>query len=41
MTESFPRQHALTRGFSLGAPRSFTVSDDGRRVAFSAQCIRR
>ena len=34
MTESFPRQHARTRGFSLGAPRSFTVSDDGRRVAF-------
>ncbi len=34
MTESFPRQHARTRGFSLGAPRSFMVSDDGRRVAF-------
>ena len=34
MTESFPRQHARTRGFTLGAPRSFTVSDDGRRVAF-------
>ena len=33
MTESFPRQHARTRGFTLGAPRSFTVSDDGRRVA--------
>ena len=32
MTESFPRQHARTRGFTLGAPRSFTVSDDGRRV---------
>lgn len=34
MTESFPRQHARTRGFTLGAPRSFSVSDDGRRVAF-------
>ena len=34
MTESFPRQHARTRGFTLGAPRSFTVSDDGRRVVF-------
>ena len=34
MTKSFPRQHARTRGFTLGAPRSFTVSKDGRRVAF-------
>ena len=34
MTESFPRQHARTRGFTLGAPRSFAVADDGRRVAF-------
>ena len=34
MTESFPRRHARTRGFTLGAPRSFTVSDDGGRVAF-------
>ncbi|MCY3862407.1 MAG: prolyl oligopeptidase family serine peptidase [bacterium] len=34
MTESFPRQHARTRGFTLGAPRSFAVSDDGRWVAF-------
>ena len=34
MTDSFPRQHARTRGFTLGAPRSFTVSDDGRWVAF-------
>ena len=34
MTESFPHQHARTRGFTLGAPRSFTVSDDGRWVAF-------
>ena len=34
MTESFPRQQARTRGFSLGAPRSFQVSPDGGRVAF-------
>ncbi len=34
MTESFPQQHARTRGFTLGAPRSFTVADDGQRVAF-------
>jgi len=34
MTESFPRQQARTRGFTLGAPRSFQVSPDGGRVAF-------
>ena len=34
MTESFPRQQARTRGFSLGAPRSFQISPDGGRVAF-------
>ncbi|MDP9331124.1 MAG: prolyl oligopeptidase family serine peptidase [Actinomycetota bacterium] len=34
MSESFPRQSARTRGFSLGAPRTFTVADDGSRVAF-------
>lgn len=31
---SFPRQQARTRRFSLGAPRNFTVSPDGERVAF-------
>ena len=31
---SFPRRHALTRGFTLGAPRDFRVSADGERVAF-------
>ena len=31
---SFPRQQARTRRFSLGLPRSFTVSPDGKRVAF-------
>jgi dipeptidyl-peptidase-4 len=34
MTDSFPRQHARTRGFSLGVPRSFQISPDGRRIAF-------
>ena len=32
--EEFPRQVARTRGFTLGVPRSFTVSPDGERVAF-------
>lgn len=32
--DSFPRQKARTRGFTLGAPRSFRVADDGSRVAF-------
>ncbi|MEV4431709.1 alpha/beta fold hydrolase [Streptomyces sp. NPDC049585] len=31
---SFPRQYARTQRFSLGAPRAFTVSPDGARVAF-------
>ncbi len=34
MTESFPRQQARTRRFSLGVPRSFKVAPDGSRVAF-------
>jgi dipeptidyl-peptidase 4 len=32
--EEFPRQLARTRGFSLGVPRSFTVSPDGKRVVY-------
>jgi dipeptidyl-peptidase 4 len=32
--DSFPRQSARTRRFTLGAPRSFAVADDGSRVAF-------
>ncbi|MBU7599212.1 prolyl oligopeptidase family serine peptidase [Streptomyces sp. P38-E01] len=32
--ESFPRQHARTQRFTLGAPRSFTVAPDGERVVF-------
>jgi len=31
---SFPRQHARTRGFTLGAPRGFAVAAGGGRVAF-------
>ncbi|HZD01076.1 MAG TPA: prolyl oligopeptidase family serine peptidase [Actinomycetes bacterium] len=31
---SFPRQHARTRGFTLGEPRGFSVAADGSRVAF-------
>jgi len=35
MTEdSFPRQQARTRRFTLGAPRAFSVSPDGERVLF-------
>ncbi len=34
MTESFPRQQARTRRFTLGMPRSFQISPDGDRVAF-------
>lgn len=33
-TISFPRQHAVTRRFTLGAPRDLTVSSDGARVLF-------
>jgi dipeptidyl-peptidase-4 len=32
--EEFPRQHARTQRFTLGAPRGFTVAPDGSRVAF-------
>src|SRR5215469_7575940 len=34
MTDTFPRQQARTKRFSLGAPRSFQVSPDGARVVF-------
>jgi dipeptidyl-peptidase-4 len=34
MTESFPRQQARTRRFTLGAPRAFRVSPDGQRITF-------
>jgi dipeptidyl-peptidase 4 len=30
----FPRQHARTRGLTLGTPRGFAVAADGGRVAF-------
>lgn len=32
--DRFPRQHAATRRFSLGEPRSFTVAGNGRSVLF-------
>src|SRR4051812_50168629 len=32
--ESFPRQSARTRRFTLGEPRSFTVCGNGERVVF-------
>ncbi|MFF3907565.1 prolyl oligopeptidase family serine peptidase [Streptomyces sp. NPDC001848] len=31
---SFPRRHARTQRFTLGAPRAFTVAPDGSRVVF-------
>ncbi|SHK71664.1 dipeptidyl-peptidase-4 [Actinacidiphila paucisporea] len=31
---SFPRQHARTQRFTLGAPRAFAVAPGGERVAF-------
>ncbi|MET9504618.1 prolyl oligopeptidase family serine peptidase [Streptomyces sp. NPDC006622] len=33
-SDSFPRRHARTQRFTLGAPRSFTVVPDGSRVVF-------
>ena len=32
--DSFPRQKARTRGFTLGTPRTFRIADDGSRIAF-------
>ncbi len=34
MTDTFPRQHARTQRFTLGEPRTVTVSPDGKRVVF-------
>ncbi len=34
MTDSFPRQEARTRRFTLGVPRAFRVSPDGSRVVY-------
>jgi dipeptidyl-peptidase-4 len=34
MTDSFPRQEARTRRFTLGVPRAFRISPDGGRVAY-------
>ncbi|MFG2788642.1 prolyl oligopeptidase family serine peptidase [Streptomyces sp. NPDC048419] len=33
-SDSFPRRHARTQRFTLGAPRAFTVAPDGARVVF-------
>ncbi len=32
--QSFPRRQAVTRRFTLGAPRNLTISPDGERVVF-------
>ena len=32
--DTFPRQQARTRRYTLGRPRTFTVAEDGTRVAF-------
>ena len=34
MADTFPRQQARTQRFTLGIPRSFRISPDGRRIAF-------
>jgi dipeptidyl-peptidase-4 len=34
VADSFPRQHARTQRFTLGEPRTLTVSPDGRRIVF-------
>lgn len=34
MSSTFPRRHAATRRFTLGAPRTVSVSPDGARVLF-------
>jgi dipeptidyl-peptidase 4 len=34
MADTFPRQYARTRRLTLGEPRSFVVSGDGKRVVF-------
>lgn len=33
-TESFPRQRARTRNFTIGVPRAFGISPDGDRITF-------
>ena len=34
MTESFPRQEARTRRFTLGVPRAFRIAPDGTRLTY-------
>ena len=33
-SSAYPRRNAVTRRFTLGAPRDIRVGRDGRRVAF-------
>ena len=33
-SDSFPKRHARTQRFTLGAPRAFTVAPDGSRIVF-------
>ncbi len=35
MSDTFPRQYARTQRFTLGDPRTISVSDDGQRVTFA------
>ena len=35
MSDTFPRQYARTQRFTLGDPRTISVSADGQRVAFA------
>ena len=35
MSDTFPRQYARTQRLSLGEPRNFTVSPDGRHIVFA------
>ena len=35
MSDTFPRQFARTQRFTLGDPRTISVSDDGQRVVFA------
>jgi dipeptidyl-peptidase-4 len=35
MSDTFPRQYARTRRFSLGEPRNIVVSPDGERIVFA------
>jgi dipeptidyl-peptidase 4 len=34
VSDTFPRQHARTRRFTLGEPKAFRISNDGSRIVF-------